>query len=96
MKFKPVHNHVIIKQQDISEEKHGSIVISDTGKEKPRVGTVIAIGPGMVTINGNIIPCQVKEGDKVAFPSFGGTIFVYEGEDYVVVKDNDILTVIIE
>lgn len=94
MKFKPVHNNVVLEQQELTEEKHGNIIIADTGKERPRLATVVAIGPGMVTINGNTIPCQVKVGDKVAYPAFGGTVFSYEGTDYVVVKDTDILTII--
>lgn len=95
-KFNPGHNNTIIKQLDSNDQKVGSIYIPDTGKERPRIGIVIATGPGMVTINGNIIPCQFKVGDKVAFPAFGGVVFQYDGEDYVNVKDTDIITGIIE
>lgn len=94
MKLKPMHNHVVIKQQEVSEEKFGNIIIPDVGNELPKIGTVVATGPGTYTISGTQIPVQSQVGQKVAFPSFGGTKFTVEGEEFVVIKDQDILTVI--
>ncbi len=95
MKLKPFHNHVVLKQLEENGQKVGSIIISDAGKELPKIGIVIAVGPGSPNFfNGEVIPVQAKVGDKVAFPSFGGTKFTVEGEDYVVVKDPDLITVI--
>lgn len=96
MNFKPNHNHVVIKQQPKEEEKHGNIIIPDIGKELPLIGHVVAVGVGTYTINGTLIPIQVKVGDKVAIPSFGGTKFSVDGEEFIVVKDQDILTTIID
>ena len=90
-KFTPKHNQVIIKQLDSSEQRIGAIIVPDVGKERPRIGIVIAIGVGTFTINGNIIPIQVKVGEKVAFPSFGGVVFQYDGDDYVAIKDTDLI-----
>jgi chaperonin GroES len=95
MKLKPFHNQVVLKQLEENEQKVGSIIISDLGKELPKVGTVIAVGPGSPNFfNGEIIPVQAKIGDKVAFPAFGGIKFSVDGEDYIVVKDPDLITVI--
>lgn len=93
MKLKPFHNQVILKQVEENEQKVGSIIISDLGKELPKVGIVIAVGPGSPNFfNGEVIPVQAKVGDKVAFPSFGGVKFSVDGEDYIVVKDPDLIT----
>lgn len=94
MKLRPFHNQVVLKQLEENEQKVGSIIISDLGKELPKVGTVIAVGPGTFTIGGVVMPVQAKVGEKVAFPAFGGVKFSVDGEDYIVVKDTDLITVI--
>jgi len=94
MKLKPLHNHVVIKQQEESEAKIGNIIIPDVGKDLPLIGTVVAIGIGTYTINGTLIPIQNEVGTKVAFPAFGGTKITVEGEEFVIMKDQDVLTVI--
>ncbi len=96
MKIKPVHNHVVVKQQNTSEEKRGNIIIPDIGKESPLIAFVIAIGIGTYTLMGNLIPMQVKVGDKVAIPAFGGTKLTIGSDEYIVMKDQDILTIIEE
>lgn len=94
MKLKPVHNHVIIKLIEETEQKYGNIIIPDMGKELPKMGEVVAIGVGTYTQTGELIPIQVKIGDKVAFPSFGGVKFTIDGEELVCLKDQEILTII--
>ena len=70
MKLHPKHNHVVLKQQDKKEEKHGSIIVPDIGKELPLIGEVIAVGQGTYNLNGELVPVQAKVGEKVAFPAF--------------------------
>jgi len=96
MKLKPKHNHVIIKQQDKKEEKHGQIIVPDLGKEKPLEGMVIAVGPGTPNLNGDLIPVQTKVGETVIFPAFGGVKFKINNEEYIVMKDQEIITSIEE
>jgi chaperonin GroES len=96
MKLKPVHNHVIIKQVEEEETQYGNIIVPDIGKELPKIGIVTAIGIGTFTQNGDIIPIQVKVGDKVAFASFSGVKFTIQSEDFICLKDQEILTIIEE
>ena len=94
MKIKPLHNHVVIKQQDETETMYGNILVPDAGKEKPLMGEVIATGPGLVNFNGNLIPNTVEVGTTVVFPAFGGTKMTIEGEEYVVMKEQDLLAIL--
>lgn len=94
MKLKPVHNHVIIKQLEEDEQQYGNIIVPDMNKELPKMGIVTAIGVGSFTQTGELIPIQVKIGDKVAFPAFGGVKFTIKGEDFICLKDQEILTII--
>jgi chaperonin GroES len=94
MKIKPLHNHVVIKQQDETETMYGNIVVPDMGKEKPLMGEVVAIGPGIYTITGNWIDTSIRVGELVVFPAFGGTKMTVEGEEYVVMKENDLLAIL--
>jgi chaperonin GroES len=94
MKLRPVHNHVIIKQIEEEETQYGNIIVPDMGKELPRMGIVVAVGTGTYTQNGVLIPIQVEVNDKVAYPSFSGVKFTINGEDFICLKDQEILTVI--
>ena len=91
MKIKPLHNHIVIKQQDETEMMYGNIVVPDLGKEKPLMGEVIAVGPGVHTVTGNFIPTEIKIGEVVVFPAFGGTKMTIDGEEFVVMKEQDLL-----
>jgi chaperonin GroES len=91
MKIKPLHNHVVIKQQDETETMYGNIVVPDLGKEKPLMGEVIAVGPGIHSVTGNFIKTEIQVGEIVVFPAFGGTKMTIEGEEFVVMKENDLL-----
>ena len=96
MTIKPLHNHVVIKQQDETETMYGNIIVPDAGKEKPLMGEVISVGPGYYTITGTFIPTEVKVGETVAFPSFGGQRITIKGDEYIVMKEQDLLVTIEE
>ena len=94
MKIKPLHNHVVIKQQDETETMYGNIVVPDMGKEKPLMGEVIAVGPGMYSVTGTFIETKIEVGETVVFPSFGGTKMTVDGEEFVVMKEQDLLAIL--
>ena len=94
MKIKPLHNHVVIKQQDETETMYGNIVVPDLGKEKPLMGEVIATGPGLINLTGTLIPNTVEVGQTVIFPAFGGQKITVEGEEYVVCKEQDLIAIL--
>jgi chaperonin GroES len=94
MKIKPLHNHIVIKQQDETETMYGNIIVPDMGKEKPLMGEVVAVGPGVYTITGTWIETKVQVGEIVVFPAFGGTKMTVEGEEYVVMKEQDLLAIL--
>ena len=94
MKIKPLHNHVVLKQQDETETMYGNIVVPDLGKEKPLMGEVIASGPGLINLTGALIPNTVEVGQTVIFPAFGGQKITVEGEEYVVCKEQDLIAIL--
>jgi len=93
-KIRPVGDRVVIKPAAKEEVTKSGIVIPDTAKEKPQEGTVIAIGSGRLLDNGDRSPIDVREGDLVLYAKYGGTEFKLEGEEYLVLKESDILAVI--
>ena len=95
MKIVPLHNHIVIKQNDNTEEMYGNILIPDMGKEKPLMGEVVAVGPGVYSVTGEaFIETKIKVGQTVVFPAFGGTKMTIEGEEYVVMKESDLLVIL--
>jgi chaperonin GroES len=94
MKIKPLHNHVVIKQQDETETMYGNIIVPDAGKEKALMGEVVAVGPGLINMNGVLIPNTVEVGQKVSFPAFGGQKLSIQGEDFLIYKEQDIFAVL--
>ena len=95
MNIKPLHNHVVIKQQDETETMYGNIVVPDLGKEKPLMGEVVTVGPGIYSITGeHFLKSQIEVGELVVFPSFGGTKMTVDGEEFVVMKENDLLAIL--
>ena len=91
MKFKPLHDRVLIEVLDGSEKTAGGIIIPDTAQEKPQEGKVIAIGGGAKTEDGKIIPMDVKVGDKVLFGKWSGTEVKINGKEYSIMKESDIM-----
>ena len=95
MKIKPLADKVLVKASDVSEDKTtGGIIIPDTAKEKPHEGKVIAVGPGRTDENGEIIKMNVKVGDNVLYSKYGGTELKYEGEEYIIMSESDILAIL--
>ena len=91
MKFKPLHDRVLIEVLDSSEKTAGGIIIPDTAQEKPQEGKVVAIGGGAKTEDGKIIPMDVKVGDKVLFGKWSGTEVKIDGKEYSIMKESDIM-----
>jgi chaperonin GroES len=92
-KIKPLQDRVIVKRTDESEQMRGGLYIPDTAKEKPQEGEVIAAGPGKVE-NGNKIELTVKVGDKVLFGKYSGTEVKLDGEEFLIMREDDILGII--
>ncbi|MBM4302552.1 MAG: co-chaperone GroES [Deltaproteobacteria bacterium] len=94
MKVKPLNDRVLVKRIEEVQVTKGGIVIPDTAKEKPIEGKVIAVGPGKMSDAGNRMPLQLKEGDRVLFGKYAGTEIKMEGEEHLMMREEDILAVI--
>ncbi len=94
MNIKPLGERVVVKALESEEKTKSGIVLPDTAKEKPQKGTVVAVGPGRVLDNGQKLPLEVKVGDKVLFAKYAGTEVKVDEEEYMVLKENDILAII--
>lgn len=91
MKLRPLHDRVIVKRLEEEERTSGGIIIPDTAKEKPQQGKVVAVGKGRFLENGQIVPLIVKEGDRVLFSKYAGTDVKVEGEELLIMREDDIL-----
>lgn len=96
MKIIPLHNRILIKRMGEEEKTKGGIIIPDSAKEKPMQGKVIAVGKGEVSKDGKVIPLEVKEGHTVLFAKYTGAEIKIEGEEHLIVRENDILGIIRE
>jgi chaperonin GroES len=94
MKIKPLGERVVIELLESEEKTKSGIVLPDTAKEKPQTGKVLAVGTGKRLENGKVIPLEVKPGDTVLFAKYAGTEVKVDGEEYMVLKENDILAVV--
>ena len=94
MKFRPLHDRVVVKRIDAEEKTAGGIIIPDTAKEKPMEGEVIAVGPGARDEAGKLVPLDVKSGDKILFGKWSGTEVKIDGQDLLIMKESDIMGVI--
>ena len=94
MKFRPLHDRVVVKRIDAEEKTAGGIIIPDSAKEKPTEGEVIAVGPGARSEDGKIHPLDVKVGDRVLFGKWSGTEVKIDGEDLLIMKESDIMGVL--
>ena len=94
MKFRPLHDRVLIRRVESEEKTTGGIIIPDTAKEKPMEGEVVAAGPGARGEDGKIQPMDVKAGDRVLFGKWSGTEVKLDGEDLLIMKESDIMGVI--
>ena len=96
MKFRPLHDRVVIKRIEAEEKSSGGIIIPDTAKEKPQEGEVIAVGPGGRDESGKLIPVDVKVGDRVLFGKWSGTEIKRDGVEYIIMKESDLMGVLVE
>jgi len=93
MKLRPMQDRIIVKRLEEETKTAGGILIPDTAKEKPQKGEVVAVGKGKKTEDGKVIPLDVKAGDKVLFGKYAGTEIKIEGEEYLIMREDDILGV---
>ena len=94
MKFRPLHDRVVVKRIDAEEKSSGGIIIPDSAKEKPSQGEVTAVGPGGRDEAGKLIPIDIKVGDRVLFGKWSGTEVKLDGEELLIMKESDLLGVI--
>jgi chaperonin GroES len=94
MKFRPLHDRVVVRRIEEDERTRGGIIIPDTAKEKPQQGEVVAVGPGAVDEKGKVQPLDVKPGDRVLFGKWSGTEVKIDGEELLIMKESDILGVL--
>ena len=94
MKFRPLHDRIVVKRITAEEKTAGGIIIPDTAKEKPMEGEVIAAGPGARNETGALVPLDVKAGDRVLFGKWSGTEVKLDGEELLIMKESDIMGII--
>ena len=94
MKFRPLHDRVVIRRLDAEEKTTGGIIIPDTAQEKPMEGEVVAAGPGARTEQGEIVALEVKAGDRILFGKWSGTEVKVDGEELLIMKESDIMGII--
>src|SRR5674476_1372846 len=94
MKFRPLHDRVVVKRLEGEEKTKGGIIIPDTAKEKPQEGEVVAVGPGARDDSGKIHALDVKKGDRILFGKWSGAEVKLDGEDLLIMKESDILGIV--
>ncbi len=96
MKFRPLHDRIVIKRIEAEAKSAGGIIIPDTAKEKPQQGEVVAVGPGGRDETGKLIPIDVKAGDRVLFGKWSGTEVKIDDHEYLIMKESDVMGVLVE
>jgi chaperonin GroES len=94
MKFRPLHDRVVVRRLEAEEKTSGGIIIPDTAKEKPMEGEIVAAGPGARDEAGKLVPLDVKEGDRILFGKWSGTEVKLDGEELLIMKESDIMGII--
>jgi chaperonin GroES len=94
MKFRPLHDRVVVRRLEADEKTAGGIIIPDTAKEKPMEGEVVAVGPGARDETGKLIPLDVKEKDRILFGKWSGTEVKLDGEELLIMKESDIMGIV--
>ncbi|MBW2625228.1 MAG: co-chaperone GroES [Syntrophobacteria bacterium] len=94
MKYRPLHDRVIVKRVEEEEKTSGGIIIPDAAKEKPQQGKVIAVGKGKILENGKVSPLAVKKGDRILFGKYAGTDIKIDDEEHLIMREDDILAII--
>jgi|SRR5271170_2447862 chaperonin GroES len=96
MKFRPLHDRVVIRRVDGEDKTKGGIIIPDTVKEKPQEGEVVAVGPGARDESGKLVPLDLKVGDRVLFGKWSGTEVKLDGKELIIMKESDVMGVVEE
>ena len=94
MKVRPLHDRIIVHRIEEGEQKVGGIIIPDTAKEKPQEGSVVAVGKGKVNDDGDLRPLEVHKGDRILFGKYSGTEIRLEGEEHLIIREDDVLAVL--
>jgi chaperonin GroES len=94
MKFRPLHDRVVVRRVESEAKTAGGIIIPDTAKEKPQEGEVIAVGPGARDEAGKLVPLDVKAGDRILFGKWSGTEVKIDGEDLLIMKESDVMGIV--
>ena len=94
MKFRPLHDRVVVRRLEGEEKSKGGIIIPDTAKEKPQEGQVVAVGPGARDEAGKLVPLDLKVGDRIIFGKWSGTEVKIDGEDLLIMKESDVMGVL--
>ncbi len=94
MKLKPLHDRILVERVEEAEKTKGGIIIPDSAKEKPAEGKVIAVGAGKAGDDGKLIPLQVKKGDRILFGKYSGTEVKIDGDEYLIMREDDVLGII--
>ena len=94
MKFRPLHDRVVVRRLESEEKTKGGIIIPDTAKEKPQEGEIIAVGSGARDDAGKLVPLDVKKGDRVLFGKWSGTEVKIDGQDLLIMKESDIMGIV--
>jgi chaperonin GroES len=94
MKFRPLHDRVVVKRLEGEEKTKGGIIIPDSAKEKPQEGEVVAVGPGARDESGKLVPLDVKAGNRILFGKWSGTEVKIDGQDLLIMKESDIMGVV--
>ena len=92
--LKPLGDRIVVKALEAETRTSGGIVLPDTAKERPQTGEVLAVGPGKTMDNGSVAPMEVKVGDKVVYSKYGGTEIKVDGEEYIILRQDDVLGVV--
>jgi chaperonin GroES len=92
--LRPLHDRVLVQRLDEHTDKHGSIIIPDSAKEKPQEGKVIAVGTGKISDEGKSLPLVVKQGDRILFGKYSGSEVTVDGQEYLIMKEEDVLGIL--
>ncbi len=92
--LRPLHDRVLVKRLEAQDDKHGSIFIPDSAREKPQEGKVVAVGTGKVTEDGKKLPLALKEGDRILFGKYSGSEVKLDGQEYLIMKEEDVLGIL--
>ncbi len=94
MKFRPLHDRVVVRRVESEEKTAGGIIIPDTAKEKPQEGEIVAVGPGARDESGKLVPLDVKAGDRILFGKWSGTEVKIDGEELLIMKESDVMGIV--